>query len=83
LLAPEWTLFERIVYPALMLVCDIAWFAISFPFSIAGRLLGLRPWRVRAATIGQPRLAREVEARGLDGSRVAIDELAAAIASGR
>jgi hypothetical protein len=75
-------LFDSVVYPALMLVCDLIWFVLSLPLSILGRLVLGRPWRIEAATIGRPRLTREAQARGLRGSREAIEELALAIQSG-
>jgi hypothetical protein len=78
-----WLLFDRIIYPALMLAMDILWFAVSLPFSIAARLLGLSAWRIEAATIGRPRMRREVEAKGRLACREAIDELATEIGAGR
>jgi hypothetical protein len=78
-----WVVFDRIVYPALMLFGDLVWFVVSLPFAIAGRFILGRPWRIRAETIGRPRMTRVVEASGWHGSREAIEELATAIASGR
>lgn len=79
----DWWIIDRVLIPAIMLVGDILFFAASLPFSLAGRLCLGRPWRIRASTIGRPRMTREIEARGWRGSREAIDELAAEIASGR
>jgi hypothetical protein len=78
----DWMVFERIFYPAVMLLADIAWFVVSLPFAILGRLLLGQPWRIEAATIGRPRMTREVYAKGWRGSREAIDDLARRIASG-
>ena len=79
----DWIVWDRLVYPALMLIGDIVLFVVSIPLVLAACLLGLRSWRIQAATIGRPRWTREVSAKGLRGSREAIDRLATEIASGR
>jgi hypothetical protein len=79
----DWWVVDRIVVPAVMLAGDLVWFVLSLPFVIGGRFLLRRPWRVRAVTIGRPRMTREIEAVGWPGSREAIDRLATEIASGR
>jgi hypothetical protein len=78
----DWWIVDRVVVPAVMLVGDIIFFLVSLPITGTARLLGLRPWRIQAATIGRPRETRETQARGWSGSRDAIDELASQIASG-
>jgi hypothetical protein len=77
-----WVVFDRLIYPALMLFGDLVWFVISLPFTITGRFVLRRPWRIQAATIGRPRMTREIDAAGWRGSREAIEDLAAEIASG-
>jgi hypothetical protein len=79
----DWWVIDRVLMPALMLVGDMIWFVLSLPFTIAGRFLFGRPWRIQAATLGKPRMTREVEVRGWRGSREAIDQLATEIAAGR
>jgi hypothetical protein len=80
---PAITIWDRVIYPALMLIGDIAWFAASIPVALAASLLGLRSWRVEATTIGRPRLTREVSVKGRRRSREAIEALATEIAAGR
>ena len=79
----DWWVIDTLVVPAVMIVGDVVWFALSIPFGALARLVLGRPWRVQAATIGKPRLTREVYVKGLSASRAAIDELAAEIESGR
>jgi hypothetical protein len=79
----DWWVIDRVLVPALMLLGDIVWFVVSLPVTVAARFLLGRPWRIQASTIGRPRMTREIEAGGWRGSQDAIDELGAAIASGR
>jgi hypothetical protein len=72
-----------IVFPLIALTLELVLFVVLFTAGLIGRLLFGRPWRIEARTIGVPHKTREVYAKGLRGSREAIDELATAIASGR
>jgi hypothetical protein len=72
-----------LVFPLIALTLELLLFVVLFTAGAIGRLVFGRPWRIEATTIGEPRLTREVHAAGLRGSKEAIDELAAEIASGR
>lgn len=72
-----------VVFPLIALTVEFLLLVLVFTAGAIGRLVFGRPWRIEAKTIGAPRLEREVYAKGLRGSREAIDELAAEIASGR
>lgn len=77
-----WWLIDRVLMPAIALAGDLVWFTLSIPLGIAARLLLVRPWRVRAETIGRPRRAVEIEARGWRASANAMKTLEAQIRSG-
>jgi hypothetical protein len=72
-----------VVFPLIALTAEALIVVVLFTAGAIGRLVFGRPWRIEARTIGTPHLEREVLVRGLRDSREAIDELAAAIASGR
>jgi hypothetical protein len=72
-----------VVFPLIALTLELILFVLLIAAGVIGRLVFGRPWRIEAATIGTPRLTREVKAKGLRGSREAIDDLATEIASGR
>lgn len=72
-----------VILPVIALTLEVIGVAVLFTAGAIGRLAFGRPWRIEARTIGTPRLEREVYAKGLRGSREAIGELAAEIASGR
>jgi hypothetical protein len=72
-----------IVFPLIALTLELVLFVVLFTAGLIGRLVFGRPWRIEAKTIGVPHKTREVYAKGLRGSREAIDELATEIASGR
>jgi hypothetical protein len=75
-------LLTTVVFPILALTAELLLVVVLFTAGAIGRLAFGRPWRIEAMTIGAPRLTREIQAKGLRGSRDAIDELADAIASG-
>jgi hypothetical protein len=72
-----------IVFPLIALTLELLLFVVVFTAGLIGRLIFGRPWRIEARTIGTPHLSREAHAKGLRGSREAIDELATEIAAGR
>jgi hypothetical protein len=75
-------LFTTVVFPLIALTLELVLLVVLFTAGTIGRLVFGRPWRIEAATIGRPRLTREAHAKGLRGSREAIEELALAIQSG-
>jgi hypothetical protein len=75
-------LFTTVVFPLIALTLELVLLVVLFTAGAIGRLVFGRPWRIEAATIGRPRLTREAHAKGLRGSREAIEELAVAIQSG-
>jgi hypothetical protein len=72
---------DGVVFPLVALTLDVILLAVVFTAGAIGRLVFGRPWRIEARTIGVPHRTREAYAKGLRGSREAIDELAAAIAA--
>ena len=72
-----------VLFPLLALTLDLVLLIIVFTAGAIGRLIFGRPWRIEAKTLGAPHRTREIHAKGLRGSREAIDELAAEIAAGR
>jgi hypothetical protein len=76
------TALFSVIFPLIALTLELIVFVIVATAGVIGRVVFGRPWRIEAATIGRPRLTREVQARGLRGSREAIEELALAIQSG-
>jgi hypothetical protein len=72
-----------IVFPLIAFTLELLLFVVLATAGVIGRLVFGRPWRIEAATIGTPRMTREIQAKGLRGSREAIDELALEISSGR
>jgi hypothetical protein len=72
-----------LVFPLIALTLELIVVVLLFTGGLLGRLLLGRPWRVEARTIGTPRYTRAINARGLRGSREAVDELADAIRSGQ
>ncbi|HYZ27419.1 MAG TPA: hypothetical protein VE570_00060 [Thermoleophilaceae bacterium] len=72
-----------LVFPLIALTLELLLLVVLFTAGAIGRLVFGRPWRIEATTIGAPRRTREVHAKGLRGSKEAIDDLAAEIASGR
>jgi hypothetical protein len=69
--------------PFIAFTVELVIVVVLFTAGAIGRLVFGRPWRIEAKTIGAPHRTREIHAKGLRGSREAIDELAAEIASGR
>lgn len=76
-------ILATIIFPFIAFTLELVVFAVLFTAGAIGRLVFGRPWRIEAKTIGAPYRTREIQAKGLRGSREAIDELAAEIASGR
>jgi hypothetical protein len=77
-----WRVRRRVIFPLIALTLELVLLVILFTAGAIGRLVFGRPWRIEAATIGRPRLTREAHAKGLRGSREAIEQLALEIQSG-
>jgi hypothetical protein len=71
-----------IVFPIVAITLELVILVILFTTGLIGRLFFGRPWRIEATTIGAPKLRCEKFAKGLRGSREAVDLLADAIRSG-
>jgi hypothetical protein len=74
-------LVATIILPFIALTAELVIFVVLFTAGVIGRFVFGRPWRIEARTIGAPHREREIFAKGWRGSREAIDELAAQIAT--